>query len=144
PTPKPPGSTATICSGSSGGSGTISSGVHWCVTAAVSRTSRGHDLTLSVCRDSTGGARMHFTHEQEAELTVVRDDRAVWRWSAGHSNDGDPHGLDVEADGCWTWTAPWTDVDAAGRQLARGQYTLTVATTATAVGAPKSTEFSIS
>ena len=114
-----------ICSGGSGDTGgALETGL--CRAAYAPATSRGHDLVFEACADSTGPATLHYDRALEAEL-VVRDapsGRTVWRWSAGHSDLDDPHVLQVEQDGCWTWTALWTDVDAGGVPLEPGRYEL--------------------
>ena len=64
---------------------------------------------------------------------MSRNGHVVWRWSTGHPTSHQPHALTTPAGACWTWTAPWTDVDAAGRPLAAGTYTLTVTSRASEV-----------
>jgi hypothetical protein len=100
------------------------------MTATVTRTARGHDLSLVVCRDSTGPGQLHYTRRREADLVVLSAGKPVWQWSAGHEDVADQHVLSVDAEGCWTWTAPWTDVDGRGRGLEPGDYTLAVSTPA--------------
>jgi hypothetical protein len=102
----------------------------WCVTPYAVRTSDGHDLRIEVCRDSTGPGALSFGRRLEVDLVVLDGTKPVWRWSAGQPDATAPHGLDVGTDGCWSWTAAWTDVDAAGRPLDPGGYTLSVASTA--------------
>jgi hypothetical protein len=100
--------------------------IDWCLTATAARSSAGHDLSIAVCRDQTGDATLSFAGSREADLVVVRNGRVVWRWSAGHPSKDQPHTLATPAGACWTWTTPWTDVDAAGRPLPRGSYSLQV------------------
>ncbi|MBK5306766.1 MAG: hypothetical protein JJD92_08790 [Frankiaceae bacterium] len=136
--PAPPqtgGPSGRICGGGGDGNtnGELNSGYGFCVDAYATRTPRGHDLVLEVCRDSTGPGSLHFTRELEAELVVhdvLDQDRVVWRWSPGHANDEDAHVLKVETSGCWTWTAQWTDVDSRGRELETGKYEVAVDSTA--------------
>ena len=114
-----------ICSG--GGDSRDGFATGYCVSAYAPETSRGHELVLEICRDSTGPGRLRFPRELELDL-VVHDpsdkDRVVWQWAAGRSNDQDPHTLSLETGGCWTWTASWTDVDRRGRPLEIGPYEL--------------------
>ncbi|MDT7572739.1 MAG: hypothetical protein QOE05_2913 [Actinomycetota bacterium] len=129
------GPSGRICSGGGEGdtNGNLSNGYGFCVAGYAVTTARGHDLILEVCRDSTGPGSLRFPRELEADL-VVHDtsdrDRAVWRWSTGHPNDEDVHVLKLETSACWTWTAPWTDVDARGRQLDPGSYAVAVSSPA--------------
>jgi hypothetical protein len=131
--PAPPttgGPAGRICGGGSeyGGNG-LTNGTGYCLAGYAVATERGHDLVVEVCRDSTGPGRLRFPRELEADLLVhdpSSEDRVVWQWSAGRSNDQDVHSLDVETSACWTWTAPWTDVDAQGRALDPGRYELEV------------------
>jgi hypothetical protein len=94
--------------------------------AIVSPTARGHDLAIEVCRDSTGDGTMTFSRRNEVDLVVSRGGTAVWRWSTDHPDERAVHTLAVEKNSCWVWTARWTDVDARGRALASGSYTLSV------------------
>lgn len=98
----------------------------WCLDGTVVRTSQGHDLGLSLCRDQTGPATLSFSEAQEVELVVRREGEEVWRWSAGRDTRGAGHALAVEAGACWHWTVAWTDVDSSGRELTGGSYSLTV------------------
>lgn len=129
--PQTGGPSGRICGGGSeaGGNGSISNGYGFCVDGYAVSTSRGHDLILEVCRDSTGPGSLRFPRELEAELVVhdvLDKDRVVWRWSTGHANDDDVHVLKLETSACWTWTAPWTDVDARGRRLEPSDYAVAV------------------
>jgi hypothetical protein len=129
------GPSGRICGGSSSGdtNGGFEQGYGFCVDAYAVSTARGHDLILEVCRDSTGPGSLRFARELEAELVVhdvLDKDRSVWRWSSGHSNAEDVHGLKVETSACWTWTAAWTNVDARGRELEPGRYEVAVKSTA--------------
>jgi hypothetical protein len=117
----------TLCSGSSSttGDGDLQSTVSWCESAVVRPTDRGHDLTGEFCRDDSSDASLTFARQQEVELLVRREDgTVVWRWSLGRSNDASAHSLVVEREHCWSWTAPWTDVDSSGRPLPEGTYEL--------------------
>jgi hypothetical protein len=117
----------------------------WCLTPIATASTRGHDLTVEVCRDTTGPGRLTFSRQQEVDLTVTSGNRIVWQWSRDQPNAAGKHTLDAAADGCWSWTAPWTDVDAGGRRLAGGSYTLIVTSSAAELQAlgPKRTTFSI-
>ena len=147
--PSPSGGPAgRICSGGAdSSSGGITSAAGYCLDGQVVRTARGHDLVVRMCRDSTGGGRLRFPRELEADL-LVRDpddrDRVVWQWAAGRTNDSDPHGLNLEASACWTWTAPWTDVDRTGRPLAGGLYELEVVSHATELRTSRADRISFS
>jgi hypothetical protein len=117
----------------------------WCLAPIVTTTSRGHDLTVQLCRDSTSSGQLTFARTREVELVVRAGSRTVWRWSTGQPDAAHRHTLDAGADGCWLWTAPWTDVDARGNRLPEGSYTLLVtasATEVTALGA-KETSFQV-
>jgi hypothetical protein len=111
----------------------MNDGSGFCVTAYAHESSRGHELVLEVCRDSTGPGSMRFSGRNEAELVVhnvLDQDRVVWRWSVGHPDTDDAHTLQLETSACWTWTAPWTDVDGSGRALEDGTYEVAVTSTA--------------
>jgi hypothetical protein len=129
----------------SSGRSAVDASNDWCYTAQVTKTAAGHDLSVQVCRDSTGAAQLHYARRLEADLTVVYGTHTVWRWSTGHADAQEPHVLDVAADACWTWTARWTDVDSNGDALPRGDYTLSVSSPATELRAfaSPSTRFSI-
>lgn len=123
----------SFCTGSASGSqqSGVQATVSWCPSATVTGTARGHDLVGTVCRDGSSAATLSFATQQEVELTVQRaDGTVVWRWSTGHGDAADQHVLAVEADHCWSWTAPWTDVDARGRALSGGSYELVVSSRA--------------
>jgi hypothetical protein len=100
--------------------------VDWCITADIAATDAGHDLALTVCRDRTTDAALTFGTTREADLVVSRAGRVVWRWSTGHTAATRPHALASPAGACWSWTAPWTDVDSSGRPLPSGRYDLGV------------------
>jgi len=135
--------TVSVCSGSSSttGDGGLQSTVNWCQSAVAAPTARGHDLVGELCRDGSSDATLTFPRQQEVELLVRRaDGTVVWRWSTGHSDAPDGHTLGVARDHCWSWTAPWTDVDDDGRPLPEGTYQLVVRSRADELrGAPEAT-----
>ena len=143
------GPNPSICSGAfSGGRSGVDAASNWCFRAQVTPTARGHDLSVQVCRDSAGAGQLHFSRRLEVDLVVTAGTgtQSVWRWSTGHPDAAQAHVLDVAAEACWTWTAPWTDVDRDGDALPSGDYTLSVSAQAPelrAFSAPRVT-FSIS
>jgi hypothetical protein len=98
--------------------------IDWCITAKVTSTAAGHDLSTVVCRDQTTDSALSFAGNLEADLVVVHNGRTVWRWSAGHSPLSQAHTLRAPAGSCWSWTTAWTDVDGTGRALPVGSYEL--------------------
>jgi hypothetical protein len=116
------------------------------VGAVATATDRGHNLTIEICRDSTGPSQLTFARRNEVDLAVLAGDKTVWRWSVGHADAAAAHTLAADADSCWSWTAPWTDVDASGRRLESGSYALSVTSTAREVSAvdPQQVTFRVS
>jgi hypothetical protein len=98
--------------------------IDWCIQPTAALSEAGHDLAVTVCRDQAGDAKLSFSTSREVELQVRRGTRIVWRWSVGQPETDRPHVLDTPAGACWTWTAPWTDVDGSGRALPSGSYEL--------------------
>ncbi|MCU1588932.1 MAG: Intracellular proteinase inhibitor, partial [Frankiales bacterium] len=98
--------------------------IDWCMTAAVTTTEAGHDLTVEVCRDQTTDSALSFDTTREADLVITRAGHEVWRWSVGHIAKPRTHALQTPAGACWSWTAPWTDVNGAGRPTPSGSYEL--------------------
>jgi hypothetical protein len=119
-----------VCaSGSDQGTQPVASRVNWCLTAAVIPTSRGHDLSLQICRDNTSSSTIDFPSSRETDLTVIdATGSARWRWSTDHSATAGRQTLKAAAGSCFAWTVAWTDVDASGRRLGRGSYSLTATT----------------
>jgi hypothetical protein len=140
----PGGRICSVAYDDSGRGGAVTT--DWCLTPHVTSTAHGHDLTIEVCRDSTGPGQLTFSRQSEVDLAVLAGSKTVWRWSVGQPDAAQPHSLQTAADSCWSWTAPWTDVNAAGRALPRGSYTLAVTSAAGELQAlhAQTTAFSIS
>ncbi|MDX6225268.1 MAG: hypothetical protein QOE64_1644 [Frankiales bacterium] len=142
--PAPLGSGTSFCQGASSDVGdNTHSTVNWCHSAIVKKTAHGHELTDELCRDGTSGSKLVFSTSREVELLVMRGTEVVWRWSADHPADHQPHELVAETDHCWQWTASWTDVDARGRPLPAGDYRLRVISQASEKQTQPETTFTI-
>jgi hypothetical protein len=98
--------------------------IDWCVNAAAVLTDTGHDLTMTLCRDQSTDAALSFGTSGEVDLEVRRGGHVVWKWSRDHPESPGAHVLQTPAGACWSWTAPWTDVDSSGRDLPSGSYDL--------------------
>lgn len=107
----------------------VQSRVNWCVDLRVEPIRGVQRLSLAACRDDTGPGTLTYRDAFETDFAILdRQEREVWRWSAGRSSDGPEHVLDVAAGDCVTWSVDWTGVDSRGRRLPPGDYT-TVSTT---------------
>lgn len=124
-----PPRTARLCGAAYDSDGGGGSQVGWCLAAVTARTPTGTDLVLELCRaDAAGAGRLTYPTDHEVDLVVRAGEREVWRWSAGRPPQDDPHALDADVGGCWSWRAPWTAVDGAGRPLPAGSYALVART----------------
>lgn len=102
----------------------LGSRVNWCVQLRVEPAGGAQRLALDVCRDDTGPGELTYRDAFETDFAILdRDEREVWRWSAGRSGDGPGQALDVAAGSCVTWSVDWTGVDRRGQRLPAGQYT---------------------
>lgn len=94
-----------------------------CTYAAVSGAPR--QLQAQVCSTRTGLTLLHYAGRNEVDL-AVHDAKGVevWRWSRWHPDRASPHTLGLSAGSCTTWSLDWAGVDATGRALPKGDYTL--------------------
>jgi len=97
--------------------------VGWCVDAVVRRVSGGEQLTIDVCRDSSGGGTLTFDTTHEVDLMVQRNGKTVWDWAHDHPARSDPHQLASAADGCWDWSLVWPDISQTGEGAGHGNFT---------------------
>lgn len=97
-----------------------------CTAAYVMSTSNTgpYELQAQVCSSRTGLTLLHYPGRNEVDLSVTRGTSELWRWSRWHPDDPAAHTIGVEANSCTTWTFSWTGVDAQGRRLPKGEYTL--------------------
>jgi len=84
-------------------------------------------LQADLCNVDATPASVRFPTSREVDF-VVRSSKSgeVWRWSRWHPARQTPHSLTVEPSACDHWTFRWTEVDAGGRRLPAGDYTLSV------------------
>lgn len=84
-----------------------------------------YQLQGQVCSTRTGLTLLHYAGRNEVDL-AVHDAKGVevWRWSRWHPDTASPHTLGLSAGSCTTWSLDWTAVDATGRALPKGDYTL--------------------
>ena len=86
-----------------------------------------YQLYGEVCSTRTGTTTLHYAGRNEVDMAVVsKTGKVVWRWSQWHPDGGTAHTLGVSTGACSSWTFDWTGVDATGRALAKGDYSLTV------------------
>ena len=97
--------------------------VGWCFAAIARRVANGEQLTVDICRDSTGSGTLSFQTTREVDLTVQRGGKTVWDWARDHPAVSDPHQLSAAAHGCWDWTLVWPDITQSGKSAGHGTYT---------------------
>lgn len=98
-----------------------------CTYASVTGTAAGtYQFYSEVCNYQPALALLHFPGRNEVDMAITQKGHEVWRWSRWHRDDGESHTIGLEGDHCATWTFEWTGVDAQGRKLPKGDYTLSV------------------
>jgi hypothetical protein len=97
----------------------------FCSYASVGDYDTSKDLRAYVCSTYTRGALLGYDTSNEVDF-VVKDAKGKerWRWSRWHPPTENPHFLTVETGRCTYWSFTWTAVDASGRKLPQGSYTL--------------------
>ena len=101
--------------------------------ASYSRAADGSSevLQATVCSLQASSVDLHFTTDLEVDVLVAdRTGRTLWRWSAQNPPSPDPHTLGLDPGECVQWSTTWRVVDAAGRRLAKGDYTIRTTSTA--------------
>jgi hypothetical protein len=122
-----------LCGGSTYGntSGSLHSGVGWCLDALVTPTAGGERLTITLCRDGSGGGALSYTSSREVDLAVSRDGTRLWSWGRTHPGRPHDHQLVAKANGCWNWSVVWPRETDDGQPAPHGAYVFTATTTAT-------------
>lgn len=122
---------ARVCSGSTSGTGTqFHSSLNWCLTALAQPARGGTQLTVNLCRDSSGGGSLTFETTSEADLTVQRDGKTVWDWAYDHPARPSSHTLSSPLNGCWNWSLLWPDTTQSGTSAGHGTFTFVATSTA--------------
>jgi hypothetical protein len=85
-----------------------------------------YQMAGQVCSAGTSLALLHFAGRNEVDMTVTRNGKEVWRWSRWHPDSPYAHTISVAGGQCTDWTFDWTGVDAQGKKLPAGSYTLHV------------------
>jgi hypothetical protein len=85
-----------------------------------------YQLQAEVCSYQTSLTLLHYLGRNEVDMTISQKGHELWRWSRWHPDGGPSHTLGLEANECTQWRFDWTGVDATGRRLPKGTYTLSV------------------
>ncbi|HUR14983.1 MAG TPA: hypothetical protein VM097_10890 [Mycobacteriales bacterium] len=84
------------------------------------------NLYGEVCSTRTNRTTLHYEGRNEVDMAVYQGSTLLWRWSRWHPDSPAPHTFDLATGACSSWTYAWTGVDAEGRTLPKGDYTLEV------------------
>lgn len=95
-----------------------------CPSVIARKAGQGFDLYADLCSTSTEPLSLHYTSTHEVDFVVYRGQRAVWRWSHGHTARPWVHALSLDSGHCRGWGNAWTAVDDQGELLPRGDYRL--------------------
>ncbi|HET6909499.1 MAG TPA: hypothetical protein VFH54_09190 [Mycobacteriales bacterium] len=104
--------------------------VGWCFAAVAHRVTSGEQLTVDLCRDSTGSGTLTFDTTREVDLTVQRNGKTVWDWARDHPARSDQHQLTAASHDCWDWTLVWPDINQSGANAGHGTFTFVATSTA--------------
>lgn len=117
-----------------------------CPSTMVNDYGTSLGLYADVCSTRTSPTTLHFPGRNEVDFAITRQGDTVWRWADWHPDGGAPHSRVLETGACTSWTFGWTLVDAQGKRLPKGTYTLRTTFLAEELGGPMvlGTSFTIS
>ena len=100
-------------------------------------------IRLTLTNDTDQTQTYDFGTAQRYDVIVSRNDQQVWQWSADQFFAQMMGSETLEPGESRTYTVPWNQVDANGRQVRSGTYTVTGTITSYNLPQSDSTEITI-